>query len=497
MKKYILYITVMVAVIAAFVVVFNFFPRSEYSELERRELTKRPMFSIEALASGDYTKGISSWYSDTEPFRDEFMTLSMQVRAMRALQIGAEDEQVNYIAAEPDPELASSPSSVSPVGNNSEESVLTEEHEPESPVSSEETTVPDLDDRAKITNNGIFIVGKAPNARAMMAYLGKGGGVGYARVVNAYREKFSDVNIYCMIIPTAVEFYCPERAKSATRPESTTIDTLYAHLLPSVRPVRLLPVMAAHASEPIYLRTDHHWSPLGAFYAAQELCRVANVHVPQLTEFEQHVTRGFVGTMYGFSGDISIKRSPEDFIYYTPTDVTYTTTYTIYDIDSAFHIIREYRPRQGEFFRHFKDGSGRAYCTFMGGDTKITKVETSTRNGRKVLILKDSFGNAIPGYLFGSFEEVHVIDGRYFTKNMVDYVSENGITDIVFANNVFKAYAGGRQYLNFLTQRGSGIYTPRVEPASDTIRTLATDTLAHAQSGTVFATDTLETNKTE
>ena len=123
MKKSILYITVMVAVIAAFVVVFNFFPRSEYSELERRELTKRPMFSIEALASGDYTKGISSWYSDTEPFRDEFMTLSMQVRAMRALQIGAEDEQVNYIAAESDPELASSPSSVSPVGNNSEQSV--------------------------------------------------------------------------------------------------------------------------------------------------------------------------------------------------------------------------------------------------------------------------------------------------------------------------------------------------------------------------------------
>ncbi|MBO7545201.1 MAG: hypothetical protein J6T19_00630, partial [Paludibacteraceae bacterium] len=159
----------------------------------------------------------------------------------------------------------------------------------------------------------------------------------------------------------------------------------------------------------------------------------------------------------------------------------------------------EYRPRQGEFFRHFKDGSGRAYCTFMGGDTKITKVETSTRNGRKVLILKDSFGNAIPGYLFGSFQEVHVIDGRYFTKNMVDYVSENGITDIVFANNVFKAYAGGHQYLKFLTQRGSVIYTPRhvpIDSLPDTTHTPATDTLAQTQSGMVFA-DTLETHKTE
>lgn len=494
MKKYIIYITLMVTVIVAFVVVLNFFPRSEYSELERRELTKRPAFSFEALTSGEYTKGISSWYSDTEPFRDLFMTLSMQVHQWRALHIGAEEEQVTFVTGEQDPEIepeAQAPTSVvDPIGPIS----------PISPISPIESSTPDFEDRAKITNNGIFIVGKAPNARAMMAYLGKGGGVGYARAVNTYREKFPDVNIYCMIVPTAVEFYCPERAKSATLPESATIDTLYAHLLPDIHRVHLLPVMAAHASEPIYLRTDHHWSPLGAFYAAQELCRVAHVHVPQLAEFEQHVTRNFVGTMYGFSGDISIKRSPEDFIYYTPTNVTYTTTYTIYDVDSAFQIVREYRPRQGEFFRHFKDGSSRAYCTFMGGDTKITKVETSTRNGRKVLILKDSFGNAIPGYLFGSFQEVHVIDGRYFTKNMVDYVSENGITDIVFANNVFKAYAGGRQYLNFLTQRGSGIYTPRpVQPDTlpDTTRALPTDTLSLPHSGTVFAKDTLETNKTE
>lgn len=504
MKKYIVYITVMVAVIAAFVVVLNFFPRSEYSELERRELTKRPEFSLEALKSGDYTKGISSWFSDTEPFRDEFMTLSMQVRAMRALQIGAEEEQVNYIAAEPDPELgeqSSESAEISPIG-------------PISPISPIDSVTPeqdvvdlDLDERAKITNNGIFIVGKAPNARAMMAYKGKAGGASYARVVNTYQEKFTDVNIYCMVIPTAVEYYCPAKARSATLPESATIDTLYAHLLPSVRKVYLLPVMAAHKDEPIYLRTDHHWSPLGAFYAAQEFCRVARVHVPELSEFDEQVTHRFVGSMYGFSRDISIKQSPEDFIYYTPKDVTYTATYTVYDIDSAFQVIGEHRPRQGEFFHHFKDGSGLAYCTFMGGDTKIAKVETSTRNGRRVLILKDSFGNALPGYLFGSFEEVHVVDGRFFTKNMVDYVSQNGITDIVFANNVFKAYGGGRQYLRFLTQRGSGIYTPRPQPKDttaqaepDTTVAAPTDTLAvETKNGTVFAADSLnnETNHHE
>ena len=79
---------------------------------------------------------------------------------------------------------------------------------------------------------------------------------------------------------------------------------------------------------------------------------------------------------------------------------------------------------------------------------------TDTKNHRKLLIIKDSFGNALPGYLFYSFEEIHVVDGRYFNKNMKKYVADNGITDILFANNVFRVAmpSVGRGYVKFLTQ---------------------------------------------
>ena len=51
-----------------------------------------------------------------------------------------------------------------------------------------------------------------------------------------------------------------------------------------------------------------------------------------------------------------------------------------------------------------------------------------------------------------SFEEIHVIDGRYFTHNMKDYVREHKITDILFANNIFQACGGRyRAYEFFLT----------------------------------------------
>ena len=53
----------------------------------------------------------------------------------------------------------------------------------------------------------------------------------------------------------------------------------------------------------------------------------------------------------------------------------------------------------GNFFWKYNDGSSNAYCTFMGGDTRATHVSTPTKNGRRLLIIKDSFGNAIASFL--------------------------------------------------------------------------------------------------
>ena len=474
MKHTIYLIAILLTALGMFVFL-NFFPRSTVSSLERRELKAFPTFSVEALRSGEYTTSVSSWYSDTEPYRDYWMAMSMDLKKARALQIAPAEEQIAFIAGDdmPDAEFAEDFEMISEndgaagaADSGSYGAAVENSSNPTAVASGAETANGNMAANAaaangKITNQGIIIVGAAPTARALMMYFGKNGGEQYAKVVNTYQEKFTDVQVYCMIVPTAVEFYCPEKVKSRVQSEEATIENLYAHLMPEVKPIRLIPELKQHTEEAIYLRTDHHWSPLGAYYAARELCKVAGVHVPDLSEFDERVTHSFVGTMYGFTQDVSIKRSPEDFVYYEPKNVEYTTTYTNYSIDENYRVTAEHKPYTGKFFFHYRDGSGAAYSTFMGGDCKITRVVTSTKNGRKVLILKDSFGNALPGYLFGSFEEIHVIDGRYFTKNMVAYVSQYGITDIVFANNVFKAYQGGRQYLKFLTQSGAVTYTPR------------------------------------
>ena len=53
-----------------------------------------------------------------------------------------------------------------------------------------------------------------------------------------------------------------------------------------------------------------------------------------------------------------------------------------------------------------------------------------------------------------------MVDTRYFTKNMVEYVHDNNITDILFANNIFNAYNPKfcRRYLKFLTQENQIVF---------------------------------------
>ena len=51
-------------------------------------------------------------------------------------------------------------------------------------------------------------------------------------------------------------------------------------------------------------------------------------------------------------------------------------------------------------------------------------------------IIKDSYGNPEVPFLTSSFDQIFVIDMRYFDLNLVDFVQQMGITDVLFSANV-------------------------------------------------------------
>lgn len=443
MKGNIVFITLVLVLYCALTVVFTALPRSSWSELEKRDLTEFPRFCTDSLASGAFTNGVSIWFSDTEPFRDVFSTGSHYFKGIQKLKLGGE-EQVSFIAVKTDDEA-------SVYGIPSDEAKA--EVEDDSDI-----YVPGEDDEGKVASHGIIIAGSGNNVRAMMSFRAseKSGGR-FAKAANLYKKTFGDrVNVYCMVIPTSVEFYCPAKVRDKVKPERPVMENIFSQLDSNVIAIDIYDALKNHTGQNIYLRTDHHWSPLGAYYAARELARAANVPFMDLSHYEKHQVPGYVGSMYRYTQDISVKNSPETFEWYSPKDAEYSTSYIIYYLDKDFKITGESKSVQSEFFVRSctTEGNPNAYCVFMGSDARITRVKTNAANGRRLLLTKDSFGNAIPGWLFYSFEEIHVVDFRYFTRNMVNYVNENGITDIVLSNNITHAAGGvsASAYIRFLTQ---------------------------------------------
>lgn len=307
----------------------------------------------------------------------------------------------------------------------------------------------------KTLKSGIMLIGEPGKIRAAEPYGGRSAGeVEYANAANKYKKVFGDsVNVYCMVIPNAGAFYTPTKLAGGSKNQGNTINRIFSNLDDNVKAVDIYSILGRHASEPIYSRTDHHWAPLGAYYAAKKFAAVAKVPFKDLSHYKKHVIHNYVGTMYMFTKSQEIKNSPEDFVYYTPdSTVKYETTYINYNTRKGV-ALSERAPQKGDFFQKGVSGAG-CYVVFMGGDAKITQVRTSTKNGRRLIIFKDSYGNAIPGYLFFSFEEIHVIDCRFFKRNIKKYVKDNKITDILFANNIMRGVLAvtSKSYNRFLTQ---------------------------------------------
>ncbi|MDE7346829.1 MAG: hypothetical protein K2N48_08855 [Muribaculaceae bacterium] len=459
----VMYILIVGITFAIMTAVFVFFPRTEYSELEKRDLAEFPDVSdIESIRKdpGKFTASISSWFSDTEPYRDELMTLSMGIRGAMKGDFRSEEETVSFRPADTanpadendkDEQPHNSDNAVNSVGSESSENT----------DSTESTSDDDEDDindgKAKLGSSGTIIIGKGDKVRALMAFGGtaKGGG-GYVDLLNTLADEFPGRNVYAMVAPLATEYYLPEKAAKASKPQKPFIYSIRDRLSPKVKFVDIYDELLKHKKEDIYLRTDHHWGALGGYYAAKRLAETAGVPFKGLDAYDRHEIKGFVGSMYGYSKDISVKNAPETFVYYTPNQVGYDAEFVTYSLNKNFKIIRESKPFKSAFFKKFKDGTGNAYLTFMGTDQAYVKVKTSTPGNRKLLIIKDSYGNAVPGNLFYSFNEVHVVDFRYFTHNLKDYINKNGITDIAVCFNVFNAYSSGSasKIKKMLTQKG-------------------------------------------
>ncbi len=422
-------------VLAATSIFMLTFKRPTISETENRTLAKFPEYSKSSFLSGSYTDDIAEYYNDTVPFRKNFKNMAASIKSY----CGIEKDGIKLYAVSPNKKPSSTPA----VTTAQTESASSSEVEvTQGPVSSEpaqETTVTtpapipedDVTDAGELSNN-IMIY----KNRGIPIYYGSfDSGTEYAAIVNRYKQDLGNsVNVFSMVCPTAISFYWPQSSDISHGSEADNMANV-RNQLSGVTDVNIYDTLMQHRAEPIYSRTDHHWQPRGAYYAAKVFAEQAGVPFDDLSKYQEVVVNGYVGTLYGYSGDASLNNNPEDFIFYRP-DNQYTTHY--YSPSFEF----EY---DGELLVEAYGSS--MYCTFMGGDEKIVHIETDAPNERALFIVKDSYGNALIPFLTNSFKNIFVVDMRYFNLNAITFMKEHGVTDVLFAMNTFSATGSNYQNL--------------------------------------------------
>ena len=172
----------------------------------------------------------------------------------------------------------------------------------------------------------------------------------------------------------------------------------------------VLSALAAHSSENIYYRTDHHWTSLGAYYA---YCAWRGIE-PNVDEWTQEVLcDDFYGTTWN---KVSLPSVPAEEITAWYKHINRSVSYNNgqYETDSIYE-------------RKYLSGSDQ-YAVFLNSNQAQTVIEGSGKNG-KLLLIKDSYGNTFSQFPVEDYAEVHVLDLRFFKGDVAEYARENGITD--------------------------------------------------------------------
>lgn len=241
-------------------------------------------------------------------------------------------------------------------------------------------------------------------------------------------------HVSVMIVPTAGNILTDKLPAYATDFDQNPLLDEIATMNATVPDLRK--ALSAHKSEDIYYKTDHHWTTLGAYYAYRVWCDATGTAGHTLDDFtKEAVTDEFYGTIYSKARLYSTK--PDTIHRYLPKEhASFTVTYNQGEkvMDTLY---------QDEFLKK-RD----KYSYFLGGNNPVVKIESENQNGKKVLLIKDSYAHSIAPFFANDFSEVHMLDLRYLNFSVEEYIKSEGITDVVvlyntinFAkdSNVFKA----------------------------------------------------------
>jgi hypothetical protein len=273
------------------------------------------------------------------------------------------------------------------------------------------------------------------------------GAQGYANAVNTWvdlvAKKKPGMTSTVVVTPTSSHFYLPPSARARTTSEEKNLTAMRNALLPEVRFADVIKEMEGHQDQPLFYKSDHHWTGLGAYYAYRAWAKAVGVVPLELSDFDKRSVPGVAGSFWSLTQAPELRHADKESFYYVPKTVTFDGT--------QYTGPQQKTPVPQPFFAE----KSRGYIVFLGGDIPLLASNTNAGTGRTALVVKNSYGNAFAPYLLPHFDRVVVLDYRYVSRNIQDIVDSFGVTDLVFVNATITANSGAHQERMRQVARGS------------------------------------------
>lgn len=233
-------------------------------------------------------------------------------------------------------------------------------------------------------------------------------------------------------IDRAMERSRPELESFANRNADDIVDRLRIEQVP-VLDIRDIIEQKKIDNLSLFFKTDHHWRPQTAMWAADLIARTLqerpdiNLHYdPRLLSPESYGETVYYRNFLGSQGRVlTLSRvEPEDISLFFPkmeTDFTYIIPDRSLHLRGDFSVMYDMKQvREGDCYHK------NSYAAYSYGDEAFIHIHNHKQkiNDKHVLLVKNSFGDAVEPFLAMAVAQMDVIDLRAFTGSLQTFIEQ-------------------------------------------------------------------------
>lgn len=247
--------------------------------------------------------------------------------------------------------------------------------------------------------------------------------------INNFTNKYTDINSYISIIPTSITILqdkLPININDSLQLEY--IKNTKGNLDKNIKYIDTYDDLNENKDDYIFYKTDHHWTSKGASVSFDKIREEMKLEDKKITYEELEISNDFSGTLASKSGFANDENDTIS-VYIPQNEDTKVIVNNI-----------EKQKKSPSLYNVKSLDTKDQYGVFLEGNHPILEINSTVKNDKELLLIKDSYANSMIPFLVNYYSKIIVIDPRYYYDDLYELIQSNNIDDILFLYNANTFY---------------------------------------------------------